>query len=90
MSEWEKDVLNREVDSVITYDEFIDRYIENKHNERNCSNFTKDGFYFYECGAWGLGDLRIGFKTKEDLKKYREWRLKKYGHIKAGEPKHIT
>ena len=66
---WKIDVLYREVDSVITYDEFIKRFVENKYNERNCSNFTEEGFCFYECGAMGLGDLKIGFKTKEDLKK---------------------
>lgn len=65
------DYKNVPCDHLISYQEFIDKfvywYIE------SCHDFKSDSFLFDEGGALGFSDVRVGFRTVDDVAKYRKW-----------------
>ncbi len=71
------DIFGREVDYLIEYSYFEDKFLS-ENNFRNCHSFGWQGFLFDEISCYGFYDCKVGFKTFQDWLLYVKWYKRNY------------
>lgn len=67
------DCDGRSVEYCITFQEFQDRWLGPNRNIDRSHTFKSYCFLYDEGGVYGFPNCLVGFKTKDDQRKYKEW-----------------